>query len=108
MPDVPRVHKAVEPTSPTNVERPPSHKRGYDHAWRRFRLWFASVVPAICVWCSHAGPSEQMHLDHKVPLTGPDDPLRLDPNAVQWLCETCHNKKTSTEDNGFGRLTDDI
>lgn len=97
MPSRPRSHSLV-----TKQARPPSNERGYDHEWRKFREWYASVVPAICVRCEAALESKLMHLDHIVPLE--QGGARLDPNNVQWLCEGCHNTKTATEDNGFGRL----
>jgi hypothetical protein len=98
------------------VPRRTSRQRGYDAAWEKFRRWFATVVPAICgaslenplpipspltpdpFPCGRAGPSAEMHLDHKVPLS--EGGARLDPDNVQWLCRKCHNRKTALETNG--------
>jgi 5-methylcytosine-specific restriction protein A len=78
--------------------RPSAAARGYDADWRRFRAWYAAGHPAVCVRCQHGGPSEDMHLDHIRPLEqgGP----RLDEDNVQWLCHTCHNKKTAEDKHG--------
>ena len=78
--------------------RPSPSARGYDADWQRFRTWYAGQVPAICVHCTAALPSEQMHLDHKIRLE--DGGPRLDVTNVQWLCETCHGRKTASESRG--------
>jgi hypothetical protein len=101
MPHKPATHSL---TPAESSKRPSAAARGYDGDWRRFREKYAGIVPMICERCQYAGPSEEMHLDHDPPLTGPDDPGRLDPRRVHWLCEDCHNEKTAQEDNGFGRL----
>ncbi len=82
-------------------------KEGYDRAWYKFRDWYASEHPAICVgWpsgrkCGAALASHNMHLDHIVEFTGIDDPRRLDETNVQWLCRSCHSRKTAAK-SGFG------
>lgn len=76
-------------------------KRGYDADWYRFREWYANEHPPICIECDSSLPSRDMHLDHEPPLTGPDDPGRLDEARVRWMCKVCHSKKT-VRDNGFG------
>jgi 5-methylcytosine-specific restriction endonuclease McrA len=74
--------------------------RGYGACWRKLRKMIAAERPAICVRCGHAGASATMHLDHVVPLArgGTNDPDNL-----QWLCGSCHSKKTANADGGFGR-----
>lgn len=74
----------------------------YDRSWRRFRQWYAGVVPPICVDCGIALESKLMHLDHDPPITCKDDPGRLDPERVKWRCAACHGRKTATHDGGFG------
>jgi 5-methylcytosine-specific restriction protein A len=74
----------------------------YGRDWQRFRRWYASVVPAVCVRCDAALESKLMHLDHIVPLE--QGGARLSADNVQFLCRECHSKKTASEDNGFGRL----
>ena len=38
-----------------------------------------------------------LHCDHVLPITGRDDPRRLDLGNVQTLCDTCHRRKTMQE-----------
>ena len=38
-----------------------------------------------------------LHCDHVVPISGRDDPRRLDLDNVQTLCDTCHRRKTMKE-----------
>lgn len=101
MPNRPSVHSATPATA--KVPRPSASARGYDRDWQRFRKWYASVHPAICVRCDAALESKLMALDHIVPLE--QGGARLSEGNVQWMCEACHSVKTTTEDNGFGRLT---
>jgi 5-methylcytosine-specific restriction enzyme A len=99
MPRRPAIHGATP-----KPKRLSASQRGYGREWQRFRESHADLVPPVCVRCDFAGKSDEMQLDHKIPVTGPDDPRFLDHSAVQWLCEACHSKKTTTEDGGFGRL----
>lgn len=108
MPTRPRTHSACPP-APKQEKRLSPAARGYGHKWRQFRMLHASMVPAICEAilpsgkvCGHAGASDEMHLDHKIPVTGPNDPSFMSHDAVQWLCESCHARKTAMEDGGFG------
>ena len=84
-------------TGKAHLLREPDYQSRYDRDWERFRAWYASVHPPICVECNRSLPSPQMHLDHITPLTGADDPTRLDESAVQWLCASCHRRKTNAE-----------
>jgi 5-methylcytosine-specific restriction protein A len=88
--------------TPSTTKRPSSAERGYDYAWQKFRTWYATQVPAICVRCGAALASKLMHLDHIVPLE--QGGARLDERNVQWMCRECHSIKTAKEDGGFGRL----
>jgi 5-methylcytosine-specific restriction endonuclease McrA len=38
-----------------------------------------------------------LHADHVVPIEGRNDPLRLDLDNMQTLCDTCHRRKTMKE-----------
>ena len=89
MPSKPRSNMQARPRKP----RPNATDRGYDGAWRKFRKWYAGVHPAICVQCDAAYESARMVLDHEPPLSGPDDPGRLDELRVRWMCIHCHAAK---------------
>ena len=39
-------------------------------------------------------------VDHIISIYKRPD-LRLDPENLQAMCESCHNRKTATEDGGF-------
>ena len=82
-------------------------KQNYGPAWAKFRAWYASVHPAVCVGvlpsgkvCGAAYESRRMHLDHHPPLKGKDDPGLLDEKRVRWMCVSCHSKKTVREQGG--------
>jgi hypothetical protein len=45
-----------------------------------------------------------LHADHVVPITGRDDPRRLDLGNLQTLCDWCHRRKTMKE-NALGMAT---
>lgn len=104
MPHAPARHSLIRPGEAAKP-RPP--RSPYDRTWRAFRKWFAGVEPAICAGilpdgtiCGFAGRSDQMHLDHIVPIE--QGGARLDPRNVRWMCAECHSRKTAKEDGGFG------
>jgi 5-methylcytosine-specific restriction protein A len=78
-----------------------SAKRGYDYRWRKYRLWHLKHHP-LCVHCLAEGryvPATVV--DHIIPHKG-DEILFWDPKNHQSLCAKCHNRKTASEDGGFG------
>lgn len=72
-----------------------SAERGYDAEWTRFRGSVIADHP-ICELCwrfdKRATPTQEV--DHVIPITGPDDPLRLDPADCRGLCRRHHRRKT--------------
>jgi 5-methylcytosine-specific restriction enzyme A len=94
------------------------HERGYDNRWLRLSARFKAAHPfcgmradhrlhadhSLCVQqgIRYAGGSENpLMTDHILPKMqgGTDDEANL-----QVLCARCHSTKTTTVDNGFGRL----
>lgn len=68
-----------------------SSSRGYDGAWRKLRAWHLSRHP-LCVYCQQLGRvTPATVVDHIKPITGKNDPTRLDPTALQSLCAPCHD-----------------
>jgi len=68
--------------------------RGYDHKWRRLRLWYIRQNP-LCENCLRVGVTRQAaDVDHVRPFNGRDDVLRLDVSNLMALCRACHNRKT--------------
>lgn len=105
MPKKPKKFEQV-PSRP-KPQRPSAAKRGYGRAWQKFRLWYASIHPAICCavlpngqTCGAALPSHQMHLDHEPPLVDANDAGLLDATRVRWHCVHCHSAKTLRDSKG--------
>jgi len=70
----------------------------YGPEWRALRRQHIKAHPA-CVDCGLINKSN--HVDHIEPHKG-DRSLLLDPRNLQTKCERHHNKKTATNDGGFG------
>lgn len=86
----------------TDDRRGTAASRGYDRRWKAFRDAFIAMHP-LCVACEAAGlivPAAVV--DHIVPHGG-DMGLFWQDGNHQSLCKVCHDRKTATEDGGFGR-----
>lgn len=82
--------------------RASSSERGYTGAWQRARAGFLRAHP-LCAEHKRQGEIVPASVvDHIVPHKG-DKALFWDRNNWQSLCKTCHDRKTATEDGGFGR-----
>jgi len=80
-------------------QRATSYERGYDSRWRKVRLVYLRSNP-LCVICSTEGRLTAANvIDHIKPHKG-NDALFWDELNWQALCESCHNRKTLTEDMG--------
>lgn len=76
-------------------------KRGYDGRWRKARMAYLQAHP-LCVKCLEEGiPTSATVVDHIIPHRG-NYKLFWDKNNWQSLCKRCHDRKTATEDGGFG------
>ena len=82
-------------------------KRGYGRAWQRYRLRYLAEHP-LCVSCESRGQIVPATVvDHIKPHKG-DNALFWNPKNHQGLCVRCHNRKTASEDGGFGNERKDI
>lgn len=91
--------KAARPSYDTR--RGSAHRRGYNRNWEAFSEWYRSQHP-FCVMCEADGNLVAAEcVDHKIPVTGPDDPSFFLEEAVQSLCWSCHSVKTSKQDGGL-------
>jgi len=82
-------------------QRGTAAQRGYDSRWRKYRIKFLAQHP-YCVECLKQGKFVfATVVDHIKPHKG-DKKLFWDPNNHQSLCKPCHDRKTATEDGGFG------
>lgn len=82
-------------------QRPSANARGYNYRWQQARLVFLSNYP-LCKHCEQDGRVKPATVvDHIIPHKG--DKVLFDDRANwQPLCKPCHDKKTATEDGGFG------
>lgn len=77
-------------------------KRGYGRRWQSVSKAYLANHP-FCVRClENKLYTRSEVVDHIIPHKG-DMELFWDKNNWQALCKTCHDRKTATEDGGFGR-----
>ena len=80
-------------------ERGTAHQRGYDAEWEKARTKYLDEHP-LCADHKRRGYIEAATVvDHIIPHKG-DKVLFWDQKNWQPLCESCHNRKTATEDKG--------
>ncbi|WP_229726165.1 HNH endonuclease [Oxalicibacterium faecigallinarum] len=79
--------------------------RGYNRRWQKARETYLQSHP-LCVRCAEQGLVVQSTVvDHIIPHRG-DSTLFWDSKGNwQALCKTCHDRKTATEDGGFGNAS---
>jgi len=68
--------------------------RGYDHAWRTFRLRVLRQNP-VCTDCKAAGYIAWANELHHIVKVKDDPSRRLDASNVLPLCQSCHSKRTA-------------
>lgn len=81
-----------------------ARQRGYTSAWERARTAWLRLHPlCACDQCAEGQlqVTEATVVDHKVPHRG-DMKLFWDRDNWQSMSKPCHDRKTSTEDGGFG------
>lgn len=76
-----------------------STARGYGYQWQKARADYLQDNP-LCVMCKAQGiVREARVVDHRIPHTGPADPLFWDRANWQALCFHCHNSEKQRQDN---------
>lgn len=86
-----------------------NHGNMYGSEWRKIRAVFLKANP-LCVECFSKGFITPANVvDHIKPHKGNKN-LFWDESNYQALCKPCHDRKTATEDGGFGnrRLGGDV
>lgn len=84
-----------------DAARPNAYRRGYGRRWAAARVAWLQASP-LCVVCAAAGRTTAASVvDHIRPHRG-DPALFWDRDNWQSLCAECHNRKTATQDGGFG------
>ncbi len=97
-------HKRIkqEISKQADKDRGTSAQRGYGYKWQKLRANYLASHP-LCVACKKTGLLKVAEVvDHIVPHKG-DMALFWDSGNWQPLCKTCHDRKTATEDGGWGR-----
>jgi len=97
-------HKQVkqEIRKQSDKDRGTSAQRGYGYKWQQLRARYLVSHP-LCLECKKAGLVKIAEVvDHIVPHKG-DMALFWDSDNWQPLCKPCHDRKTATEDGGWGR-----
>lgn len=86
-----------------DAKRGSAHERGYTGAWQRARAGWLRKHPLCKLHQDKGEVVAASVVDHIIPHKG-DDVLFWD-SATNWqsLCKPCHDRKTATEDGGFGR-----
>jgi 5-methylcytosine-specific restriction protein A len=71
-------------------------ERGYGNDWRKLRNRYIKQN-AMCERCIRLRDElrEAVEVHHKQPFHGLNDPLRLDWNNLESLCEACHAEITA-------------
>lgn len=85
--------------------RESSTQRGYNYKWQQARKAFLRLHPLCeCDECRAGALRLRIAtvVDHVVPHKG-DETLFWDLNNWQAMAKQCHDKKTATEDGGWGR-----
>lgn len=82
--------------------RESASKRGYGRRWQTSSKAYLANNP-FCIRCLEKGIHKHATIvDHIKPHKG-NKALFWDKNNWQPLCKQCHDRKTVTEDGGFGR-----
>lgn len=86
---------------PAEQVRGTSAQRGYGSRWQKARRTYLDRNP-LCVHCTAEGKTVVATVvDHIIPHKN-DQALFWDTANWQALCKACHDRKTATEDGGFG------
>lgn len=89
------VNQKFERTRETAVQR------GYSTRWHKARKSFLNSHP-LCEICLLSGTTTPAAVVDHIERHGGDYDKFWDENNWQALCDTCHRKKTVTQDNVFG------
>jgi 5-methylcytosine-specific restriction protein A len=91
----PGARSAADARRAAEAQRPKVNARGYDSRWRLLRASLPHLPCARCRIPWHPG----FNLDHITSRAkGGTDAF----SNLEWLCPTCHSRKTTTTDGGFG------
>lgn len=93
-------HEAMH-VQATDAKRGSASSRGYNRKWQKARATYLAREP-LCVKCKCEGVMRAATVvDHIIPHKNDQD-LFWDTSNWQSLCKPHHDRKTATEDGGFG------
>ena len=95
--------RCVQHRQQADQQRGSARERGYTSAWQKARAAYLNSHP-LCLSCERLGRVVAASVvDHRTPHRG-DKALFWD-STGNWqpLCKPCHDRKTASEDGGFGR-----
>lgn len=101
MPTAAKTLSQIKNATPKPDNRPSAAKRGYGPRWKKVRILQLTQEPLCCICIDDGRTVQATVVDHIVPHKG-DQALMWDGNNHQSLCKSCHDRKTATEDGGFG------
>lgn len=109
MPTLPQQFRTTpQPTEKSWASRQDGkHDRYSSSQWKRLRDIVIKRDCYLCKACgcvvSTEGPKcdRTANVDHIIPHNG-DFNLFIDLNNLQLLCQSCHSRKTTSQDGGFG------
>lgn len=82
----------------TTEQRGTRTTRGYSNRWGKYRLIYLKAHP-LCVHCEQRGVYTAAKIvDHIIPINGESDVLFWSESNHQGLCQSCHSRKTTTQD----------
>ena len=93
---------AVKARQAQDRERGTAHERGYTGAWQKARIAYLSAHPLCAEHTRQGRVMPASVVDHIKPHKG-DKTLFWDSANWQPLCKACHDRKTATEDGGWGK-----
>jgi 5-methylcytosine-specific restriction protein A len=86
----------------SDARRGSARHRGYTSAWDKARAAYLRRHPLCRIHEASGQLVAATVVDHIVPHKG-DRSLFWDSDNWQPLCKSCHDRKTATEDGGWGR-----
>lgn len=105
MPNRAKVYRPAPTTkrpSPSDVSRGTREQRGYTWRWRQFAKLYLRSHP-LCVACADRNRVTAATCVDHADGNGPNGDRGYDEANLRALCQSCHSRKTATEDGGFGR-----
>lgn len=87
-----------------DAKRGSAHQRGYGARWQKAsKAWLRAHPLCACPDCDSGRKrvTPAVLVDHRVPHRG-DMKLFWDSSNWQSMAKACHDRKTATEDGGFG------